>query len=209
MKKILILLFIFSSAIVFSQHNEEYVKEKLETVLSELDKTEPENYDFSFLEKIKDFLENTGVFFRILFIAVPASLIIFVIYKLHDFYMKNRNFQYNSDALLKTSERYKKVKDKYDDIFYRKASKFKENENYRLALIMLHKGSVDYLYRENKLDRNRDYTNREIIIQIQNTGLSDSFSHIAGKAEQIVFNSAECKKDEFEKYENIYRSSFL
>ncbi len=52
---------------------------------------------------------------------------------------------------------------------------------------------------EINLTKKRDYTNREIIYQIENKALSDSFQDIAGKAEQIVFNSAECEKAEFEK----------
>ncbi len=208
MRKILIILYLINISAVFPQHSREIVVEKQATVLSEIDNDNHENWDPGpFFEKIEKILHEMNILYKILFLVMAAVILLFTFYKLQGLYLGSRynagSYKYGKTGRLNSNEN-----SPGNNCFFEKALFYRDREDYSNAIIQLHMGSLEYLYSKKHLEGLRDYTNREIVRLLSNTGLSVAFGKIAAKAEQITFNGTEGEEGDFDKLLQIYRSNF-
>ncbi len=198
----------FSAVLIFPQHSDHLVEEKLEKVLREVEVNEPDFWDISkFIKKLITLIEEMNIIFKILFFLIIAALAAFIIYRLYLFYLKSSESNQNKIEVGEPEDNAGKniIHDEYFD----KAIYLRDKGYFAKAIIQLHLGTVDNLFNRKILEGKRDYTNMEITGCIKDKVISASFKVIADKAEQIVFNGKECIKEEYEEIEEIFRRNFL
>ena len=208
MRKLCILIIMLQVSSVFSQNDERVVEEKLEVVLQELNDDPVETWDFSpFLEKILEFIGNISFLFRILFWILLIGIVLFGLYKILGFLLKNPRFSsdnYEIDKQVNMTDH--RVTTNH---YLTRAMSLSGKRQFTLAILSLHRGSVEFLHNREMLKRSRDYTNREILSIIRNEDYHDPFYKIALMAEKILFNRIEVNEQEFEIYALLYRENFL
>ncbi len=198
----------FSTVLIFPQHSDHLVEEKLEKVLREVEVNEPDFWDIGkFIKKLITLIEEMNIIFKILFFLIIAALAAFIIYRLYLFYLKSSESNQNKIEVGEPEDNAGKniIHDEYFD----KAIYLRDKGYFAKAIIQLHLGTVDNLFNRKILEGKRDYTNMEITGCIKDKVISASFKVIADKAEQIVFNGKECIKEEYEEIEEIFRRDFL
>lgn len=208
MRRLFILLILVQSALLFAGHEQNLVEEKLELVMSELERETYDEWDLPpFLEKLLEFFGTVGILFRILFFLFLGALLIFAFYKLMGIFLKEQRFD---DSRSARSHQEEKALAKFPEKhFLDKALKASDDGDYSLAILFLHKGSVAFLYENGSLGKGRDYTNSEIMILIGNAEYAESFYSIALQSELILFKGRAGLESEFLAFEKMYRSHFL
>lgn len=81
-----------------------------------------------------------------------------------------------------------------------------ENGEYDKAILSLHRGSVNFLHQQKKLQNYRDYTNKEIVDQLDEEKIP--FQTLALSAEKILFAYQVATQKDFLEMRNIYRENF-
>ncbi len=188
------------------RNREELIGKKLEIILQELDSDNREIWDLPpFFQKLIEILLQMNVFFKIIFILLLLTFIVFALYKVSRLFMKNISY-----GKFTEQSNVKKESDVQTEINYLKsASEQSLLKEYSQAIITLHRGSVHNLFDKNILTRGRDYTNREIHQIISHQDTSEAFYIIALNAELITFKGKIALAGEYEEMEQLFRSYFL
>ena len=192
---------------LFCQSREELVREKLEIVLSELEKSGPEPWELPrFFQGLLDFLARGSVLFRLIFFLGAVGLILFLLYGIAGYLLKNPSFRRKGSA----PALFEKEGDGEcsPDSRAREARAAAEAGDYSLAVLLLHRGSVEFLFLKGFLKKGRDYTNREILSLAGDSGYGPPFARIASAAERVLFNGSEERRDDFLKLEDDYGRHF-
>lgn len=208
MKRLLLVMLIFLPMAIQAQHDEKTVDAKLQVVLEELKTDAPRQWDLPpFLENLLEFLGRGVLFFRILFFLFLAALVFFGIWKTIGFFMKEGGGK-RSSAIPRNGQNDESGIVTPGDAWLAAAREALERREWALAIVILHKGSVEYLYGNGILNRKRDYTNREIFSLLGSGELSEPFRRLAVKAERIVFKGESGTEDEYGPFEESYRRHF-
>ncbi|MDC7126272.1 MAG: hypothetical protein PQJ46_11945 [Spirochaetales bacterium] len=206
MKKFCLFITNFFCPALVLYADEQFVQEKLDKVLKELDKQQSSNWEMpDFLTNFFQFLGELGLLYRILFYLFVAALLAFIVYKIVSLFIKDSSFSFR-----------KKTEESLDvqnssivhDSFLLKAQELSKSGDYSMALVQLHNGSCEYLFYKNLLQKGRDYTNREIFRKLDNSESLFPFKEIALEAELFEFNGHKIEQERYKELEKMYREAF-
>jgi len=210
MRVALIILLLILAGAVYAQTGDKEVEEKLEIVLGELDTEDPVSWDIpQFLKNIIEFISGIGVVFQFLFYTLTGAVVLYIVYRIVNIFMTDKGIDHftksEGERISENSQRsgYNK--------YLKRAHDYCKAGDCSAAVILLHLGSVSFLFEKKLLSKGRDYTNREIfslLRLLREDELLNSFRMIALGAEQIRFKGVAADKTVFMNLEQIYREHF-
>ena len=147
-----------------------------------------------------------GVVFQFLFYTLVLAVVLYIVYRIVNIFMTNEGVEHSSKSGGKEINKNSQRSD-YNKYLARAHDFYKEGDC-SAAVILLHLGSVSFLFEKKLLSKGRDYTNREIFSLLRGGELLNSFRMIALGAEEIRFKGITADKTAFMNLEQIYRETF-